>query len=122
MLSGADCDSDHSLLALWMKLKRKKFKKSKVILIYDFKLLAARNNEIQEDYNINVENRFECLQELDDLNACWQQIRDIIADSEIIPRKEQKAKQKWVTAEIWISWLIEELLNNAKIQRSRRKR
>ena len=93
MLSGANCDSDHSLLALWMKLKCKKLKKSKVTLIYDFTLLA-RNNEIQEDYNIKVENRFECLQELDDLNACWQQIRDIIADSEIIPRKEQKAKQK----------------------------
>ena len=42
------------------------------------------------------------MQELDDLNAYWQQIRDIIADSakEIIPRKEQKAKQKWMTAEI----------------------
>ena len=42
------------------------------------------------------------MQELDDLNAYWQQIRDIIADSakEIIHRKEQKAKQKWMTAEI----------------------
>ena len=40
--------------------------------------------------------------QLDDLNAYWQQIRDIIADAaeEIIPRKEQKAKQKWMTAEI----------------------
>jgi len=98
---GADCDSDHSLLALWMKVKCKKLKKSKVTSRYDFKLLA-RSNEIQENYNIKVKNKFECLQELDDLNAYWQQIRDIIADSakEIIPRKEQKAKQKWMTAEI----------------------
>ena len=42
------------------------------------------------------------MQELDDLNAYWQQIRDLIADSakEIIIRKEQEAKQKWMTAEI----------------------
>ena len=96
---GADCDSDHSLLALWMKVKCKKLKKTKVTPRYDFTLLA-RSNEIQENYNIKVKSKFECLQELDDLNAYWQQIRDIIADSakEIIPRKEQKAKQKWMTA------------------------
>ena len=98
---GADCDSDHSLLALWMKVKCKKLTKSKVTPRYDFKLLA-RSTEVQENYNIKVQNRFECLQELDDLNAYWQQIRDIITDSaeEIIPRKEQKAKQTWMTAEI----------------------
>ena len=49
-------------------MKCKKLKKSKVTPRYDFKLLA-RSNEIQENYNIKVKNRFECLQELDDLNA-----------------------------------------------------
>ena len=43
----ADCDSDRSFLALWMKVKCKKLKKSKVTPIYDFKLLA-RSNNIQE--------------------------------------------------------------------------
>ena len=63
----------------------------------------ARNNEIQENYTKKVKNKFECLQELDYLNAYRQQIRDIMADSaeEIIPRKEQKAEQKWLTTEIW---------------------
>ena len=84
-----------------MKVKCKKLKKSKATPRCDVKLLA-RSNEIRENYNVKVKNRFECLQELDDLNAYWQQIKDIIADSaeEIIHRKEQKAKQKWMTAEI----------------------
>jgi len=41
------------------------------------------------------------LQEVDDINVYWQQLREIITEPAkiIIPRKEQKSKQKWMIAE-----------------------
>ena len=41
------------------------------------------------------------MQEVDDINVYWQQLREIITEPAkiIIPRKEQKSKQKWMIAE-----------------------
>ena len=57
---GADCGSDHSLLALWTKVKLKNLKKSTKIPRYQFEILA-NNKEIQENYNVVFRNRFEGL-------------------------------------------------------------
>ena len=75
--------------------------KSTKIPRYQFEILA-NNKEIQENYNVVVRNRFEGLQEAEDMNIYWQQISDIITESakETISTKELKAKQNWMTTEI----------------------
>jgi len=80
--------------------KFKKLKKHKETWKYDSNWLCSRK-EIQESYNVSVRNRSELLQEVDDINVYWQQLREIITEPAkiIIPRKEQKSKQKWMIAE-----------------------
>ena len=58
-----------------MKLKR--LKKSKRAWRYDFKILAC-NKEVNEQYNVAVRGRFEGLQEVEDSNVYWEEIREII--------------------------------------------
>ena len=84
-----------------MKIKLKQLKMHKETWKYDFNLLYS-SKVIQDSYNVAVKNRFELLQEADDVNVHWQQLKKITAEpaSEIAPRKEQKSKQKWMTAEI----------------------
>ena len=85
-----------------MKIKLKKLKKHKETWKYDLSLVFS-SKEVQDSFNVAVGNRFELLQEVDDINIYWQQIREILREpaTEIIPRKEQQSKQKWMTAEIF---------------------
>ena len=82
------CGIDHALLALWMKVKLKQLEQSKTIPRYQFKILAS-NEEIQEDYNVVVRDRFESLQEAEDGTVYWQQIIEMMTESakEAIPTK-----------------------------------
>ena len=60
-----------------MQMKLKRLKKSKRSWRYDFKILAC-NKEVKEQYNVTVRGRFEGLQEVEDSNVYWEQIREII--------------------------------------------
>ena len=82
-------------------MELKKLKKHKETWKYDYNLLFS-SKEFQDSYSVAVRNRFELLQEVDDVNISWQQLREIITvpATEIIPRKEQKSEQKWMTSEI----------------------
>ena len=107
---GADCGSDHSLLAFWMQIKLKRLKKSKTVPRFQFEMLA-KNREIQVNYNVVVRNRFEGLQEEEDLNIHWQQISEIITESaeEIIPKKKNKnLNRNGKQQKFWTSCMKEE--------------
>ena len=68
---------------------------------YDFSLLSS-STRVQDSYNVAVGDGLELLQEVDDINVYWQRLREIITEraTEIIPRKEKKSKQKWMTTEM----------------------
>ena len=60
------------------------------------------NSEIREQYQVTVKNKFELLEEIQDINEKWTKLKEAITESakEIIPKKQQKAKKKWMTKEI----------------------
>ena len=98
---GADCGSVHSLLAFWINTKLKKLIKHTETWKYDFNL-PFRSKATKDSYNVAVKTRIEPLQEVDEVNVYWQQLRKKLAEpaSEIYPKKEQKSKQKCMTVEI----------------------
>ena len=93
-----------------MQMKLKRLKKSKTVPRFQFEMLA-KNREIQVNYNVVVRNRFEGLQEEEDLNIHWQQISEIITESaeEIIPKKKNKnLNRNGKQQKFWTSCMKEE--------------
>ena len=97
---GADCNSDHVLLMLCMRVKLKRKLKENRTPRYNIKLLKM-SGDIRKKYNISVKNKFEVFGESEDLNIHWEEIRNILQESieEIMPVKENKRNKKWMTEE-----------------------
>ena len=87
---GADCGSDHELIAK-LRLKLKKVEKTTRPFRYDL-------NQFPYDYTVEVRNRFKGLDLIDRVPAeLWTEVRDIVQETGIktIPmgKKSEKAKQ-----------------------------
>ena len=100
---GADCDSDHNPVVAVIKLRLKKIKKRKIIPIMNLKEL--RKEDTRKRYSIAVKNRYEELVDegdMDDLEKEWTCLQKAYVEKaeEIIPRKERRARQKWITDDI----------------------
>ena len=91
---GADCGSDHELIAKF-RLKLKKVGKTTRPFSYDL-------NQIPYDYTVEVRNRFKGLDLIDTvLDELWNEARDIVLETEIktIPMEKKCKKAKWLSEE-----------------------
>ena len=85
---GADCGSDHELIAKF-RLKLKKVGKTTRPFRYDL-------NQIPYDYPVEVRNRFKGLDLIDRVpDELWTKVRDIIQETgiKIIPMEKQCKRQ-----------------------------
>ena len=64
--------------------------------------LLKTNGDIWKKYNVSVINKFEVLEESEDLNVYWEEIRNILQESmeEVVPIKENKRKKNWMSEKI----------------------
>jgi hypothetical protein len=97
---GADCGSDHNPVICSIRIKLKTIKKK----MYPHRLNYAtlsNNDAINARYNVEVRNRFELLA-VDTSKSNYEIFKEAITQTakEIIPVKERKIAQKWMTDEI----------------------
>ena len=91
---GADCGSDHELIAK-LRLKLKKVGKTTRPFRYDL-------NQIPYYHTVEVRTRFKGLDLIDRVSdELWNEVHDIVEDTgiKIIPMKKKRKKVKWLTGE-----------------------
>ena len=92
---GANCGSDHELLAKF-RLKLKKVGKTTRRFRYDL-------NQIPYDYTVEVTNRFKGLDLMDRVSEeLWTEVKDIVQEAVIktIPMKKKCKKAKWLSEDV----------------------
>ena len=99
---GADCDSDHSLLAAALKFKYKR--KIKPIRVQRLNIEELEGDKAVH-YAVSVKNRFEALQDVEEENTpdmLWQTTKTVLIDTakEIVGYVDTRQKRKtWITDE-----------------------
>ena len=87
---GADFGLDHELLIAKFRLKLKKMEKTTRPLMYD-------QNQIPNDYTLEVRNRFKGLDLIDRVpDEIWKEVHDIVQETgiKIITKKKKCKKAK----------------------------
>ena len=102
---GADIDSDHNPVVMNLKLKLKIRQKPRVHEQYNLNMLKEENIKMQ--FNFEVKNKFSVLKtedsiQTDELEENWENMKQSFMDAskKVLPKKEKKAKQSWMTDEI----------------------
>ena len=95
-LPGTDCGSDHELVVSVVEVKLKKMKKEPMVVRYDL-------SEIDDQYKIDVKNRFSELMNIveeKDPDELADDIKNIYIEAagKHLPRKRHK-KQVWISKE-----------------------
>ena len=100
-MPGADCGSDHNPVIATMRLKLKKLKKAKRTAKLQINLLQS-DHDIKEAYKISIQNRFEALDQLTEVEEMWEMMKDNISEAakEHIPVTKRKEDKKWMKPEI----------------------
>ena len=91
---GADCGSDHVLIA---KFRHKLKKVGKTIRLFRYDV-----NQIPNDYTVEVRNRFKGLDLIDIVpDELWVEVHDIAQETgnKIIPERKKCRKTKWLSEE-----------------------
>ena len=98
---GADCGSDHVLIAAEIKIKLKKLEEKKKRELYDWKAIEE-NEEIKKEYRLRLQNRFQLLDEAHEIEAKWKLFKEALTNvtAEVVPRIQRTAKQPWMKKEI----------------------
>ena len=101
---GADCDSDHVPVVATVRVRIKRIVKGKARPKPQVNLLRENEN-IKNQYSVEVKNRFEILQqESEDETAeqQWKILQEAIskANEIVLPKTERKEKKPWMTDEI----------------------
>ena len=96
-MPGADCDSDHVPVMCKLHVKLKKIKKSKVHSKFQVELLRS-DQEIKEQFSIDIKNKFALLESITEAETIWGNIRDSINEvmETRIPKKAKKEHKKWM--------------------------
>ncbi|XP_076105824.1 uncharacterized protein LOC143074160 [Mytilus galloprovincialis] len=100
---GADVYSDHHLVIGKIRLKLRKNRYKTPSKIIDFGKL--KQPEIQQNFNIELKNRFEVLQLEEneiDINSKWQHMSEIyLKTSEDILGYKNKERKEWISDKTW---------------------
>ena len=102
---GADCDSDHNLVAAKVKLKAYKILKPKMIQRFALDNLLDENTAL--DYNLETSNRFEKLTEEWIINDAypdeiWNEMKNVYLETAetIIGKKKTKKSKPYISEEV----------------------
>jgi hypothetical protein len=96
---GADAASDHHLLVGKIRMKlRKVFTMKNPRVKYNVNFL--KDKATKDQFNITLSNKFQILEELDNIEDQWSQIKDMINNTceETLGRKPYTQKE-WITSE-----------------------
>ncbi|XP_063416092.1 uncharacterized protein LOC134697738 [Mytilus trossulus] len=117
---GADVYSDHHLVIGKIRLKFRKNKCKTPSKIIDFGKLKP---EIQQNFNIELKNRFEVLQLEEneiDINSKWQHMSEIyLKTSEDILGYKNKERKEWISEKTWALIIERKLLKSKTNQATR---
>jgi hypothetical protein len=79
---GAYCDSDHYLVVAKVRERLAVYKRVvKKMDVERFNLQQLNEEEVKEEYQVTIKNKFAALEDLDDngdINRAWETIRDNI--------------------------------------------
>ena len=100
---GADCGSDHAPVVVNMKMKLKKIKRKKIEPRAQLRRLKD-DDDLRELYSVSVKNKYEMLNNDEDITVenQWTRFSEALVETadEIIPKKERAMRQEWMTDEI----------------------
>ena len=115
---GADVGTDHHLVRASLRLRFKRQKERITVRPYAIEKLKDHNTVTQ--YRITIQNRFEQLQYITDVNEHWKQFKEAVTESaeETISRRRGTQKERWIRNSTW--QLIDER-KTTKIQRDQAK-
>ena len=115
---GADVGTDHHLVRASLRLRFKRQKERITVRPYAIEKLKDHNTVTQ--YQITIQNRFEQLQYITDVNEHWKQFKEAVTESaeETIGRRRRTQKERWIRNSTW--QLIDER-KTTKIQRDQAK-
>ena len=100
-LPGADCDSDHVPVMCKMRISLKRLRKGRYQPKFEVGFLKT-NKDLKEKFVIEVKNKFQLLEDLNDTDELWNGIKTSINETiqENIPQKPRKENKKWMTNEV----------------------
>ena len=100
-MPGADCDSDHVPVVCKFQVKLKRRKQAISKPKYQIDLLKS-DNQLKEEFSVEIKNRFEKLSEITEVEELWQKMKNSLNEvmEEKIPKTDKKAHKKWINLEI----------------------
>ena len=93
---GADIGSDHYLVRGWLKIKLQSVAKTNAKRPDIPAIEHLRNSTKVEEYNVALQNRFECLDSEVDLECMWNNFKKTISDvsMEVLGKRPRKIKEQ----------------------------
>ena len=90
-----------ALMLAKFRLKLKKNKKKPMNTKLNLAILRS-DQDIRQKYALSVENKFQSLNELEEVEHQWENFKQAInkAAVEVIPPLKRRAQQKWMTEDI----------------------
>lgn len=97
----ADVGSDHFLLRSQVKLKLKPQRRP--IPVRPFAVEKLRDRHQESAYVISLQNRFQALEQMDDVEDKWTSFRQVMTEGaqETIGRRRGKRKEQWISDATW---------------------
>ena len=104
VMRGADVGSDHHLLMAKVRIKIAKARKKKSVRVR-FDVTKLNDLETRDQFKLVLQNRFECLQQLEEepsLDDEWREIeKGYVEAREEVLRKAKSTKKEWISKETW---------------------
>ena len=113
---GADCGSDHTILIGKVKVKFKRLTKRK-LENRPLDITKLRDNQIAENYRVELKNRFDALVTIDDdLEQKWTSFKTAITEAakNTLGNIRGTHKEQWISKETW------DLIDHRKFVKSKR--
>src|SRR5206468_2940859 len=101
-MPGADCESDHNLVIMTMKIKLQSVRKFKKTIKWNINNL--KKPEIRKAYRVKLDKKMieEKIHEGMEINEIWNKLKEVIESvaEEICGKDQQLKKQSWMNSDI----------------------